>query len=74
VAKEIQNNRFTIRTSKPAVKVSWQVTGIRRDAYANAHRIQVDEEKPPSERGHYLHPEVFDSSGQPEVANQPDSK
>jgi len=67
VAKEVQNNRFTIRTSKPAVKVSWQITGVRQDAYAKAHRIQVNEEKSPSERGHYLHPEVFDPAEQPDT-------
>jgi len=62
VATEIGHNRFVIRTSKPLVKVSWQVTGIRKDAYANANRIPVEEEKPVDERGYYLHPEVF---GQP---------
>jgi hypothetical protein len=62
VAKEINRNRFTIRTNKPGVKVSWQVTGIRHDAYANAHRIQVEEEKPPQEQGRYLHPELFGAS------------
>jgi hypothetical protein len=61
-ATKIGNNRFVIRTSKPSVKVSWQVTGIRKDAYANANRIPVEEEKPEGERGYYLHPEVF---GQP---------
>jgi hypothetical protein len=59
VAKEINRNRFMIKTSKPGVKVSWQVTGVRHDAYAEAHRIQVEEEKPPQEQGHYLHPELF---------------
>jgi hypothetical protein len=62
VAREIAHNRFVIRTSKPGVKVSWQVTGIRQDAYANANRIPVEEDKPAGERGYYLHPEVF---GQP---------
>jgi trimeric autotransporter adhesin len=52
-----------IRTSKPGVEVSWQVTGIRHDAYANRYRISVEEEKPVGEQGYYLHPEVF---GQPE--------
>ena len=51
-----------IRTSKPGVKVSWQITGIRQDAYANANRIPVEEEKPAEEQGYYLHPEAF---GQP---------
>jgi hypothetical protein len=57
IARKIGHNRFVIRTSKPKVEVSWQVTGVRHDAYANAHRIQVEEEKPAQEQGHYLHPE-----------------
>jgi len=63
VAKKIASNRFVIRTSKPNVEVSWQVTGIRHDAYANAYRIPVEEDKAVGEQGYYLHPEVF---GQPE--------
>jgi hypothetical protein len=63
VLKEIASNQFTIKTDKPNVKVSWQVTGIRQDAYANAYRIPVEEVKPASERGTYLHPELY---GQPE--------
>ena len=38
------------------MKVSWQVTGIRKDAYAEAHRIPVEEEKAGKEKGKYLHP------------------
>jgi hypothetical protein len=63
VARKISANRFVIRTSKPNVEVSWQVTGIRHDAYANQYRIPVEEDKPVGEQGYYLHPEVF---GQPE--------
>jgi len=59
VASEISDNRFTIKTDRPGVKVSWQVTGIRQDAYANKHRIPVEEEKPERERGYYLHPQDF---------------
>ena len=59
VAREIRAHRFLIRTDKPGIKVSWQVTGIRRDAYANAHRIRVEEDKPATEQGFYLHPEEF---------------
>ena len=62
VAKEISHGRFTIRTNRPKVRVSWQVTGIRHDAYANANRIPVTEEKPPAEQGTYLHPDVFGKS------------
>ncbi len=56
VADEIKGNRFAIKTNAPSVKVSWQVTGIRQDAWANKNRIQVEEDKPEAERGYYLHP------------------
>src|SRR5262249_43396795 len=59
IAEEISDNRFKIAGGTPGMKVSWQVTGIRQDAYANAHRIKVEEDKPEPERGHYLHPELF---------------
>ena len=41
------------------MEVSWQVTGIRQDAWANAHRIPVEVEKSERERGYYLHPELY---------------
>jgi prepilin-type N-terminal cleavage/methylation domain-containing protein len=59
VTQKIKGNRFTIKTSAPNVEVSWQVTGIRHDAYANMRRIPVEENKPYLERGFYLHPEAF---------------
>ena len=62
IESKIQNNHFTIRTDKPNVEVSWQVTGIRNDAYAKAHPMVVEQEKTPNERGKYLMPELF---GQP---------
>ena len=42
IATEIKNNRFTIAGGKPGMRVSWQVTGIRQDDYANQNRIQVE--------------------------------
>jgi len=62
------NHSFTIRTDKPNVKVSWQVTGIRQDAYANAHRIPVEQVKPERERGFYLHPELFGATAEKSMA------
>jgi hypothetical protein len=70
VAKKIGHNRFVIRTSKPNVEVSWQVTGIRHDAYADAHRIQVEVEKPPQEQGRYLHPELFGAPAEEAIGYQ----
>ena len=56
VARELARNSFTIRSAKPHVKVSWQVTGIRHDSYANGHRIRVVERKPAAEQGDRLYP------------------
>jgi hypothetical protein len=68
VASEMANHSFTIQTDKPNVKVSWQVTGIRQDAWANAHRIPVEELKPEKERGLYLHPELFGAPAENSIA------
>jgi hypothetical protein len=62
VAETVQNNRFRIAGGSPGARVSWMITGIRHDAYADAHRIPVEEMKKEEERGHYLHPDVH---GQP---------
>jgi hypothetical protein len=57
------NSRFKIAGGASGMKVSWQVTGIRKDPWANDHRIGVEEDKPAKERGYYLHPDLY---GQPE--------
>jgi hypothetical protein len=57
------NSRFKIAGGTSGMKVSWQVTGIRKDPWANANRIQVEEDKPAKEQGYYLHPDLY---GQPE--------
>jgi hypothetical protein len=57
------SSRFKIAGGTPNMKVSWQVTGIRKDPWANAHRIPVEEDKPDKERGYYIYPELY---GQPE--------
>jgi hypothetical protein len=50
---------FKIAGGTSGMKVSWQVTGIRKDPWANAHRVQVEEDKPDKERGYYLYPELY---------------
>jgi hypothetical protein len=62
IAEEITHNRFKIAGGTPGLKVSWQVTGIRHDPYAEKHRIPVEQEKRGIARGRYLHPEAY---GQP---------
>ncbi|HEY0701618.1 MAG TPA: hypothetical protein VGD60_02525 [Candidatus Acidoferrales bacterium] len=68
VATEMADRKFSIRTDKGNVKVSWQVTGIRQDAWANAHRMPIEEAKPPIEQGHYLHPELFGAPPEMSIA------
>ena len=74
VATEIENGRFTIKTDKPNVKVSWLVTGVRQDAWANAHRIPVEQVKPDAEKGHYLHPELYGQAGDASLAEPASSQ
>jgi hypothetical protein len=59
INKEITGNQFEIAGGKEGLKVSWQVTGVRHDPYAEKNRVVVEEEKPVSERGTYLHPEAY---------------
>jgi hypothetical protein len=59
IAEKMRANRFKIAGGSEGLEVSWQVTGIRQDAYANAHRLPVEEEKPAKERGYYLYPKSF---------------
>ncbi|CAN2046324.1 hypothetical protein GMMP1_280003 [Candidatus Magnetomoraceae bacterium gMMP-1] len=59
IFEKIHDNRFVIKTDLPKVEVSWQVTGIRKDPYAEQNRIQVEVEKNASERGTYLYPDLY---------------
>ena len=53
------SSRFRIAGGASGMEVSWQVTGIRKDPWANANRIEVEEDKPDKERGYYLHPDLY---------------
>jgi hypothetical protein len=63
IAGEIRRNQFKIAGGRSKLKVSWMITGIRKDAWANAHRISVEVQKPKHERGHFVDPQLF-SRGQ----------
>jgi hypothetical protein len=65
VAEEVAHNRFKIAGGMPGMKVSWQVTGIRKDAWAQANQLVVVEDKLGKELDHFLHPELY---------NQPEEK
>jgi len=62
IDREIIGNRFRIGGGAPGMKVSWQVTGIRQDPWAVAHRVPVEEEKPAGEKGYFLDPQLHGES------------
>lgn len=55
VSRKIEGNEFTIRTSKPNIEVSWQVTGVRKDAYVKANPLVVEEPKSKAQKGRLLY-------------------
>jgi len=59
VKKEISNNQFEIAGGEPRMKVSWRVTGVRQDPFANINRVKVEVEKPADEYGYYLHAKAY---------------
>ncbi len=62
ISEKVSKNQFTISGGSSGLEVSWQVTGIRKDAYAEKHRIPIEEDKKNEERGKYLHPDAFGKS------------
>jgi hypothetical protein len=74
ILEEIEENSFRIAGGRPGLKVSWQVTGIRKDAYAEAHRIPVEVEKPAREKGLFLHPEAHGKDIQMQINHSPEKK
>lgn len=59
IAEKISDNHFRIAGGEPNSEVSWQVTGVRHDKWANQNRIKVEVDKPDSEKNLYLHPELY---------------
>jgi hypothetical protein len=59
IAEEITDKSFTIAGGKAGMKVSWQVTARRNDAYMKAHPYVVEQEKPERERGYYTDPSLY---------------
>jgi hypothetical protein len=74
IAQPVAHSRFQIAGGAPNQQVSWQVTGVRQDAYARAHPMEVEQEKPTKERGLYLHPAEAGVRIQQDVAVDPQYK
>lgn len=66
-------NAFQIAGGTPGLQVSWFVAGIRNDHWAEKHPTIVEEPKPETERGLYLHPELY-GHGLEKSVNSPTRK
>ncbi len=51
VSRELRDGRFEIRTDRPRVRVSWQVTALRDDAYTRDHPLRNETAKTGDELG-----------------------
>jgi hypothetical protein len=56
IKSKISNNSFEISGGTEGAEISWQVTGIRQDKFANENRVVPEVEKEPNMQGKYLHP------------------
>ena len=76
MSSEVQNHVFSIRSSVPNVKVSWQITGVRHDAFANANPLVVEEAKEAKLKGFYLHPGLYGAPAEKQIewARHPQTK
>jgi hypothetical protein len=74
VASEISGGEFRIAGGAPGTKVSWQVTGVRKDPWAVANPLVVEAPKSERDRGFYLHPELYGAAPEKQTdwAEEPD--
>jgi len=69
VSSRVAGGVFAVAGGQAGQEVSWQVTGIRQDAWANANRIPLEVDKPAEDQGRYLHPALFEGGdGRPITA------
>jgi trimeric autotransporter adhesin len=67
IAHKIANGNFEIAGGAPNAEVSWQVTGVRQDAYAKAHPLVVEEEKDARLKGFYKHPKLYGAPDEKQI-------
>lgn len=59
VSEEMNDGKFSIAGGIAGKKVSWQVTGVRKDVYAKAYPIQVEKVKEEGKKGYFTNPELW---------------
>ena len=63
IAQKVAGNHFKIAGGAPGVEVSWQITGVRQDKFAQANPLVVEQPKNAKERGYFIHPELYGVPG-----------
>ena len=59
IAEKINNNQFKIAGGRNGMEVSWQITAVRNDPYAQSNPVEVEEAKEAEAIGTYINPEVY---------------
>lgn len=59
IGEKINNNQFTIAGGRNGLEVSWQITALRNDPYAQSNPVEVEQMKSPDEQGTYINPEAY---------------
>lgn len=70
VATKVTKGQFKIAGGTPRSEVSWQVTGVRKDPWAKANPLVVEESKPARQRGFYLHPALYREPQEKSIAGR----
>ena len=70
IEQEVVNNQFIIAGGVAGMKISWQVTGIRKDPFAEQNRIPTEVEKSQEEKGLYLYPAAYGKSQEKAIDKQ----
>lgn len=69
VKSELSSGAFTLSGATAGQRICWQVTGIRKDAWASANRLVVEEEKKGVEAGRYRHSEAHGQGDDKSIAS-----
>jgi hypothetical protein len=59
IAETLNGSVFRIAGGEPGMQVSWMVTGIRSDRFADANRVVVEKPKRSENVGKLMHPELY---------------
>jgi hypothetical protein len=59
VGRPVEDNAFAIAGGTAGLTVSWQLTGVRHDPWAQHHDLEVEQDKDERERGFYQNPEAY---------------